>query len=414
MPDVRKFKARVVVNSRGEKTIESEIYVRGGRGRYSAPSGASRGAFEAPPFPAGGLNEAMRLLEQEVKPRITGFEYSDQGEMDGFLRRLDGTENYSRFGGAAAVSISVAAAEAAAEGMRIPLYSWIGGEEAIHKFPVPLGNIVGGGKHSRGRAPDIQEFLAMPLNARVFREGFFSLLELHRRVGELLTQRDEFFLGGRNDEGAWSSSLSEEEILSLMTTAANQVKDQTGIKFGLGIDMAASTLWNPAMKLYVYRRSNILKTRDEQIDYVLTLTKKFNLKYVEDPLNEQDFTGFTELTRKARDTAICGDDLYVTSLSRLMLGTSERSGNAVIIKPNQVGDLTGSRKAVDLARKNAFKIVVSHRSGETPTPHLSHIALAFSADLFKAGLLGGERVVKYNELIRLEEEFGGKARLAQI
>ncbi len=414
MPSVRNYKARIVVNSRGEKTIESEIHVRGGRGRYSAPSGASRGAFEAPPFPPGGLNEAMRLLEQEVSPKITGFEYSNQREIDGFLRSLDGTENYSRLGGAAAVSISVAAAEAAAEDLKIPLCSWIAGEKAVHKFPVPLGNLVGGGKHSRGRAPDIQEFLAMPLNAKVFREGLFALLALHRRVGELLTQRDEFFLGGRNDEGAWSSSLSEEEILSLMATATDHVKDQTGVKFGLGVDMAASTLWNPAMKLYVYRRSNILKTRDEQIDYVLTLIKRFNLMYVEDPLNEQDFTGFTELTRKVRDTIICGDDLYVTSLSRLMLGTSERSGNAVIIKPNQVGDLTGSRKAVDLARKNAFKIVVSHRSGETPTPHLSHIALAFDADVMKAGVVGGERVVKYNELIRLEEELVGKARLAQI
>jgi len=204
-----------------------------------------------------------------------------------------------------------------------------------------------------------------------------------------------------------TSSLVEEEILTVMDEAARDVKRQTGVKFGLGLDIAAASLWNPRSKLYVYRRSNILRTRDEQIEFVENLVKRFNLLYVEDPLHDKDFQGFTELTMKCDKTLICGDDLYVTSISRLMLGTSEKAGNAVIIKPNQVGDITGSARAVELARNNGFKIIVSHRSGETPTDHLAHIAVAFEADMIKTGVIGGERVVKHNELIRLESEGKG-------
>ncbi|MFQ5710215.1 MAG: hypothetical protein ACE5GD_00395 [Candidatus Geothermarchaeales archaeon] len=414
MPKIVDFKSRVVINSRGEKTPESEVYVSNGVGRYAAPSGASRGAFEAPAFPEGGLGEAMRILKQEVGPKLVGYEYSSQEELDDFLRNLDGTPNYSRIGGATAVSVSVAAAEAAAKSMNIPLYEWLSGGKKISKFPLPLGNAAGGGKHSLGRATDIQEFLAMPLNAKSFTEAIFSLVGLHSRLGELLLNRDDFFLGGRNDEGAWSCSLSGYEILSLVAEAAKYVKTQTGIKFGLGIDLAASSLWNPNLNLYVYKRSNSLRTRDEQIEYVLDLIGKFGLNYVEDPLNEQDFPGFSLITRRAPKTLICGDDLYVTSISRLMLGTRERAGNAVIIKPNQVGDLTGCREAVDLARKRGFKVVVSHRSGETPTRHLAHIALAFEADMIKSGIVGGERVAKLNELMRIEEDLKRSVPLTRI
>ncbi len=252
------------------------------------------------------------------------------------------------------------------------------------------------------------------MNAKSFVEAVFSLLSLHKRLGELLADRDDFFVGGKNDEGAWSCSLVEDDILTLINSAVDFVRAQTGIRMGLGIDMAASSLWNPNLKLYVYERSNVLRSRDEQIEHVLSLIKNFDLIYVEDPLNEQDFQGFTEITRKTPKTLICGDDLYVTSISRLMLGTSEGAGNAVIIKPNQVGDLWGCKQAVELARERGFKVVVSHRSGETPDPHLAHIAIGFEAEMIKAGIAGGERVTKLNELIRVEEELGSLARLASI
>ena len=202
MPKVTGCKARVVVNSRGEKTIEAEVYIGDVFGRYAAPSGLSKGTFEAPPFPRGGLTEAVKLVQEDIAPKFVGFEFSSQREVDDFLRRIDGTENYSKIGGATAVSISIATAEAAAKSLGIPLYQWIAGDKKVTRLPIPLGNIVGGGKHSLGRASDIQEFLAAPLNAKSYKEGIFSLISLHEKVGELLAERDQFFLGGRNDEGA--------------------------------------------------------------------------------------------------------------------------------------------------------------------------------------------------------------------
>ena len=406
MLKITNLKTRVIFNSRGEKTIESEVFIGDVSGRFSSPSGASVGVFEAPVFPTGGITEALNIVEREVKPKLIGFEFSNQEEIDKFLREIDGTENYSKLGSSVSLSISMAAAEAASKKLGIPLYKWILGEKRKPAIPIPLGNVVGGGKHAGGKACDIQEFLAFPLNAKSFRECVSSIMLLHKLVGRKISNRDPFFMRGRNDEGAWVTTLPEVEILSIMEEATSQIKEETGVKFGLGIDFAATSLWSETSKMYVYSRSGKFRTRDEQIDFVLTLIKQFNLLYVEDPLHDKDFEGFKEITKKVRRTLICGDDLYVTSVSRLMLGTREKAGNCVIIKPNQVGDLTGSEKAAELAGNKGFKLVASHRSGETPTRHLAHIAVGFATDLIKAGIVGGERVAKLNELIRIEEELG--------
>ncbi len=381
MHNISSFNSRVIVNSRGEKTIESEIKINESEGRYSSPSGASKGTFEAPSFPNGGINQSKKLLDNEIKPKLLNLDFSSQSEVDTLLRTIDGSNNYSRIGGSASLSISIA---------------------------------VGGGSHSLGHASDIQEFLAVPLNPPSFKDAVFALISLHREVGEILINTDEFFLGGRNDEGAWCSSLHEDDILTALSEAINNIKKQTGIKFGIGLDIAAGTLWNQNTRIYSYKRTNMTRNRDDQIEYILNLIKKYDLLYVEDPLHDQDFPGFTEITQKTKNTLICGDDLYVTSVSRLGLGAREKAGNSVIIKPNQVGDLTGSQEAADIATQNDFKIIVSHRSGETPTSHLAHIALALNAIMIKTGVMGGERVIKLNELIRLEEELKANIKMSKL
>jgi enolase len=409
MPKISDVKGRIIYNSRGEKTIEVLIECEGAIGRYASPLGASVGSLEVRPFPSRGIKEAIQLLKGDLRKKLVGFSFDSQEELDEYLNNIDGTGNYSRIGGVLSLGISLAGAEAAAKYMNIPLYHWLGGDDTS-LLPVPIGNIVGGGKHARGLSIDIQEVLAFPTNARSISDAVEALIRLHNHVGSLLSQRDEFFTGGRNDEGAWVTSLNEYEVFNLMWEAMDRVKGELGIKFALGADIAATSLWDTELKLYVYNRTKTLRDRNEQINYVLSLIRDFNLRYVEDPLNEQDFPGFVEITKQTKKTMIVGDDLYVSNASRLVLGVSDRAGNAVIIKPNQVGDVTKSRKATEIAKRGGFKVIVSHRSGETAFTHLVPLAVAFKADLIKCGVIGGERIEKLNELIKIERELGDKVK----
>ena len=409
MPKILDVDGRVVYNSRGEETIEVSIVVEGGVGKYASPIGMSVGSLEVNPYPKGGIREAMNLLKGEIRSKLIGFNYESQEDIDNYISEIDGTGNYNRIGSVVSLGISVAAAEAAAKSLNIPLYYWLGGEDTNY-LPVPLGNIVGGGKHARGLSIDIQEVLAFPTNAHSIRDAISAMFSLHREVGVILSKRDRFFTAGRNDEGAWVTTLTEADVFNIMWEAIDSVKSQYNIKFALGIDVAATSLWDNELRLYVYNRTKTLRDRNEQIEYMISLAKDYNIAYIEDPLNEQDFPGFTEITKRLKNRIVVGDDLYVTSASRLILGVSDKAGNGVIIKPNQVGDLTKSKQAVDVAKRGGFKVIVSHRSGETMYPHLSSIAVGYRADMIKCGVLGGERVDKLNELMKIEEELGNKVR----
>lgn len=411
MPKILDVNGCIIFNSRGEETIEVIIKTEGGEGRYASPTGLSTGSLEVKPYPRGGIDEAMKLLKREIKAKLIGFTYDSQEEFDSYIGEIDGTGNYGRIGGVLSLGLSMAAAEAASTALNIPLYYWLGGEDTNY-LPVPLGNIVGGGRHAKGRSIDIQEILAFPVNAGTIREAVNAMIALHREVGGRLASKDRFFTAGRNDEGAWVTTLPETEVFNLMWEAIDEIKGRYNIKFALGIDIAATSLWDGELKLYVYNRAKKLRDRREQIEYVLELIKDYNLSYVEDPLNEQDFPGFSEITKRTNKTIIAGDDLYVTNLSRLVLGISEGAGNSVIIKPNQVGDLTKSKKAAEVAKRGAFKVIASHRSGETTYPHLASIAVAYRADMIKTGVLGGERIQKLNTLIKIEEGIGNRVRPA--
>ncbi len=393
--------------SRANPTISITIVFSSGViGRFASPAGASKGKLEAPSYPEGGIESAFRVLK-ELKTKLVGREFFSQREFDNFLSEFDGSNNYSRIGSVVSLGCSVAFAEAAALENNVPLFHWLSNGVAS-SYPLPLGNVLGGGKHSRGRSIDIQEVLVFPLKAKSYREAYEALVYVHKKVGELLIQRDPGFTGGKNDEGAWTTSLSNEDAIQLVVDAADLVGSELGVKLAVGLDVAASTLFDEPSASYYYRKMNKYLDKEGQISYILELIDRFNLKYVEDPLEENDFSGFSRLVEsRGNKTLIVGDDIFVTNVSRIKLGIKDNSANAIIIKPNQVGDLTKTMEAVREAGLGGFKIVVSHRSGETVYSHLSHIAIAAGATLFKVGIVGGERIIKHLELIRIEEEMGG-------
>ena len=407
MVEIREVKGFITYTSRGSPTIEVRmISTKGIEGRYASPSGASTGEKEVPMFPEGDVNKSVSILNK-ISSHLKGFKYESQRELDQYIEELDGTGRYENLGAALSLGLSMAGAELAANEMQVPLYYWLSNGH-VHRIPLPLGNLLGGGKHARGRSIDIQEILVFPKNSKSYREAYEALVKTHSKVGMLLAKRDRCFTGGKNDEGAWTTSLSNEEALQLVSDALEAVESEIGIKLLLGVDVAASSLWDSELNKYFYSKKNVYFDQEDQINYILELVEKYNLKYVEDPVEENDYNGFSALTKIVGGRVyIVGDDIYVTNKTRISLGISRKSGNAIIIKPNQIGDLTKTLEAVEEARRGGFLIAVSHRSGETPYYHLSHVALAFDADLFKCGVMGGERTIKHSEIIRIESEYGG-------
>ncbi len=405
--------ARKIINSRGDPTIEVDITTVDGFGSASAPSGASTGKAEAIPFPEGGVEEAIKKVEELVAPEIIGLYADEQEEVDRLLRELDGTENFQNIGGNTVYAVSLAVADAAANSYNLPLFKYLGGSLASD-LPFPLGNVVGGGKHALGKATDIQEFLVLPVGAPYFSAAVEANAKIHKKLKDIIRKVDSTFTGGKGDEGAWAPNVTNDQALEAVFSACQEVSGEIGFECKPGLDVAASSLWEPKKKNYVYARDGLSRDSGEQIDYILDLIEKYSLVYVEDPLHEDDFQGFKELTQKSRRCLVCGDDLFVTNVKRLSKGIKTRSGNAIIIKMNQVGTLTETWETTKLALENSYVPVVSHRSGETASTHIAHLAVAFKAPVIKTGVVGGERIAKLNELIRIEESLGEKARMANL
>jgi len=405
--------ARTILNSRGEKTIEVDIITAEGFGRASAPAGASRGKAEAVPFPEGGVEEAAKKVRELITPELIGLSAEEQQEIDNLLHELDGTENFQKIGGNTCYAISLAVADAAADSYIVPLFQYLGGSLAT-ELPYPLGNILGGGKHAVGKAPDIQEFLALPVGAPTFTEAAEANVLVHRRVGSILRGIDENFTGGRGDEGAWAPNVTNSQALEAVEKACQESSIELGFEIRPGLDVAGSSLWNEKENNYVYVRDNVRRGSGEQLEYMLDLIEDYKLVYVEDPFHEEDFEGFTELTKKVGDCLVCGDDLFVTNVERLVQGIERCAANAIIIKVNQVGTLTDAWKTVDTAKKAGYVPVMSHRSGETTAFHIAHLAVGFHCPIIKTGVMGGERTAKINELIRIEQILGNRARMSVL
>ena len=405
--------ARKIYNSRGNPTIEVDVTTINGFGNASAPSGASTGKAEAIPFPEGGVEEAIRKVEELIAPEIIGVYADEQEEVDSLLHELDETDDFRNIGGNTAYAVSLAVADAAADSYVLPLFQYLGGSLASD-LPYPLGNVVGGGKHALGKATDIQEFLVLPIGAPSFSAAVDANAAIHRRLKALLREVDPNFTGGKGDEGAWAPNVSNDEALEAVSEACKDVSEEAGFECRPGMDVAASSLWDNEKKSYVYTRDSLSRDQGEQIEYILNLIDKHRLVYVEDPLHEDDFDGFKELTSKSSGCLICGDDLFATNVKRLCKGIEMGAGNSVIIKMNQVGTLTDTWAATRLAQENGYVPVVSHRSGETAASHIAHLAVAFGAPIIKTGVVGGERIAKLNELIRIEETLGERARITKL
>jgi len=405
--------ARKVFNSRGMDTIEVDVSTYGGFGSVGAPAGKSTGKFEVVSYPKGGVSKAIELVAKLVTPKLIGLNADEQEAIDQLLHEIDGTSDFSKIGGNTAYALSLAVAEAAASSHGIPLFQHLGGVIATD-LPHPLGNVLGGGKHAGGRAPDIQEFLAIPVKANSFREAAQSNMLVHRAVRKRIEKVDDSFAGGKGDEGAWAPNLGNDEALEIVYSSCEDVSDELGVEVRAALDVASCSLWDARTEKYLYARDGVERDQGEQIEYIRELIEKYRLVYVEDPLDEDDFEGFAELLQGVKDCLICGDDLFTTNIERLSKGLRLGSANSIIIKPNQIGTLTDAFKAVKLAKSAGYVSVLSHRSGETVDVHPAHLAVGFGCPIIKTGVIGGERIAKIDELLRIDETLGSSARLAEL
>jgi enolase len=396
---IRSVSLRRVLDSRGNPTVEADVLTEsGGFGRAAAPSGASTGEYEAIELPTG---EAIAAAREHAVPRLVDEVHTgNQRDVDTALRGADGTDDFSEVGANSAVAISMAAAKAGADVLGAPLFQHLGGTFRGDDFPVPLGNVLGGGEHANA-ATHIQEFLAVPYGAPSVSEAVFANAAVHDRIGDLLDERG--ILAGKGDEGAWAPAVTDADAFDLVTRAADDVAADVGFDVAVGLDMAASELYDADGE--VYRYGDVERTPGEQVDYIADLVDEYELAYVEDPVEENDFDGFADLTDRVGDRAVlCGDDLFVTNVARLQRGIDEGAGNAILVKPNQIGTLSDAVDAVELAARNGMEVVVSHRSGETEDTTIAHLAVATDAPFIKTGTVGGERTAKLNELIRIAED----------
>jgi enolase len=394
MTIIEAIELRTILDSRGNPTIEVEITTSGGFGRAAAPSGASTGAAEAKVLPP---REAIDHAIQDLIPALIGMDASDQESFDDQLRDIDGTLNFSGIGANVAVALSLANAKAAASALGLPLFRYLGGA-FVREMPLPLGNVIGGGAHA-ANATEIQEFLVVPGGAADAEEAVFANAAVHRTVKDLLKKKG--IAAGKGDEGAWAPQIDDALAFELIAEATGRVEDEMNVSVDMGIDVAASQMWTGSG--YKYR--DRVRSTEDQIAYIAELVDKYNLVYVEDPLHEDDFDAFAELNRQIGDRClVCGDDLFVTQVDRIEKGIETGSANCVLIKPNQVGTLSDTFEAVRLAHTHGLDTVMSHRSGETTDTTIAHLATAFSCIFLKCGVVGGERIAKLNELIRIEEQ----------
>jgi enolase len=398
-------KLRLAFTGRGDETVEAEVRAGGSRGRAAAPASASAGKHEVRHLPPGGAAEAIKSFDPS---RMIGVDASDPHAVTAALRSIDGTRDYSRIGGATAYAVSVAALEAASIELGRPMYELIG-LYSEPRIPLPLGNVLGGGKHAGGGAPDVQEFLVFPLDPGNIVDAVRANLRVHALVRKGIERRDPSFPAGKGDEGAWAPRMSTIDALEVVSEAAAAASDELGVHIGLGLDVAASTIWSPSDGAYVYGREGRRLDPEGQISFMEELADRYGLKYIEDPLQEDDFEGFAEITRwaKGRGVLIVGDDLLVTSSSRLERAASMGAAAGAILKVNQAGSLGEAMDFARACRDRGYSIVASHRSGDTWDSHLAHVAVGTGAVMMKSGVVGGERVSKHMELLRIAEAHPG-------
>ena len=402
MAKISSINGRIIHNSRGTKTIEVDIisdnqYL----GRTAAPSGASVGKYEAVSFPEGGPEESLRILN-ENSTKFLELESNDLKSIDEVIKSIDNTSNYSKTGGALAYAVTIASMESAAKSTGKPLFELIS-EQNDYRFPIPIGNILGGGAHAGPGTPDIQEILISATGSKTIRDAIETNFKVHKELRNVIEKTDPSFTNGRGDEGGWAPKCDNEKALELCAQACENLGYTLGKEVSLGVDFASSTQWNEEKQLYIYERAGFENTPEKQIEFAAGIIEKYKLIYAEDAVHEEAFDDMSELVSKFPKTMITGDDLTVTNKEILKKAIEKKSCNAAILKVNQAGSLYDALEFAKTAQNNGIKLITSHRSGESTDSQISHIGIGTNSKMLKVGVVGGERVAKLNELIRLSE-----------
>lgn len=417
-------KAREILDSRGNPTVEAEVICEAGiAGRASVPSGASTGKFEAlelrdrdekDRYDGKGVNKAVANVNVDIKDIVAGHSVTEQMHLDRMMIAYDGTENKSRLGANAMLSVSMASARAGAEMSGLPLFQYLGGTYA-HILPVPMMNIINGGAHTTS-ALDFQEFMIMPVGACCFREALRMGTEVYHVLRKLLLNDGHVTAVG--DEGGFAPNLKNaEEALDYLMRAVERAGYQPGEDVTFAMDAAASELYNDETGKYIFegegrlKGSPVVRSADEMIAYYKKLAEKYPLRSIEDGLDEEDWEGWVHMTRELGNRVqLVGDDLFVTNSARLQRGIQMGAANAILIKVNQIGTVSEAMKAIETAKRAGYKVIVSHRSGETEDSFIADLAVGVNAGQIKTGApCRSDRVVKYNQLLRIEDMLGASA-----
>jgi enolase len=407
--------AREILDSRGNPTVEVEVALDDGTvSRAAVPSGASTGAFEAVELRDGGsryggkgVEKAVDAVLDAIGPELVGFEASEQRLVDQRLLELDGTPNKSKLGANAILGVSLAVARAAAESAGLPLFRYVGGPNAF-LLPVPMMNILNGGAHA-DTAVDVQEFMIAPIGAPTFREALRQGAEVYHALKSVLKERG--LSTGLGDEGGFAPDLgSNREALDLIGSAVEKAGLKVGEDIAFALDVAATEFYSDG----AYQFEGASKSAEQMQAYYSDLVASYPIVSIEDPMSEEDWQGWATVTAAlGEQIQIVGDDLFVTNVERLGRGIAERSANALLVKVNQIGSLTETLDSVDLAHRNGFRCMMSHRSGETEDTTIADLAVATNCGQIKTGAPArSERVAKYNQLLRIEEELDDAARYA--
>jgi len=397
---ITSIEGRVLFNSRGSKTIEVDVKSDNKfLGRVCAPSGASVGKYEATSFPNGGPEESLKILTQNSQ-KFIGLDSSNLKSIHDTLKSLDNSNNYSVIGGALAFAVTIASMESASKSLEQPLFKTLSQDSDV-KCPFPLGNILGGGAHAGPGTPDIQEILICATGSKTIEDAIETNLAVHKELRKVLEKEDPNFTNGRGDEGGWAPKLENQKALEVSAKACENLGFTLGKEVSLGVDFASSTQWNEEKEKYLYDRAGFQNSTGEQIDFAANIIDKFKLIYAEDAVHEEAFEDMAELTAKFPNTLVTGDDLTVTSKDILTKAIGVKACNAAILKVNQAGSLFDALEFANVANQNNIKLITSHRSGESTDSQISHIGIATKSKMLKVGVVGGERVAKLNELLRL-------------
>lgn len=416
MSDIIDVTAREILDSRGNPTVEVDVFLSSGEmGRASVPSGASKGEREAVELRDGdkkryqgkGTIKAVGNVLDVIKPRLIGMDALDQAEIDSVLLKLDSTKNKSVLGANATTGVSVAAAKAAAHFMGMPLYRYLGGAFA-RELPLPQMNIINGGKHADNNV-DLQEFMVTPIGAPTFREALRYAAETFHALRDILQKSN--YTTGVGDEGGFAPNLKNNtEPFDLIVKAIEKAGYRPGVDIAIAIDPAASSFYQDG-KYILASEKDPERSSAEMVDIYEELVKKYPIVSIEDGLAENDWEGWKLLMERIGDRVqIVGDDIFVTNMKYLKQGIEQKCANSILIKVNQVGTLTETMLTIETAKRAGFTTVISHRSGETEDPWLADLAVGFSTGQIKSGSTSrSERLAKYNQLLRIEEELGSSA-----